>query len=287
MIVYELPPSRYDRVRPLFASERYDEPFRDEVFEGKLALPVFADDPVVPTSAIVCHPFEFYLAGPVSPALRVFCADAPEEPGAFQRFYGYATAGDAWKNALLEDTPLAVIDRRNYKWPLERPAPDWRSRLPAGATVAPMNRALAERVDRELNEHLAPQWEGYENFARYGAGRCVFVGDTLASVAYALAASDQHANFGVATVERFRRRGLASIACAALIEHYLAHGVQPTWCTDAFNSASCDLAHSLGFVEDMSFVQVSPEWGKRLTLSHGRWTRGDTTPDGVTAWIRG
>src|SRR5690606_39843533 len=62
-----------------------------------------------------------YLGGAVSPALRMFCKDAPEEPGAFQRFYGFATAGAAWKDALLADTPLTVIERRNFKWPMDKP----------------------------------------------------------------------------------------------------------------------------------------------------------------------
>jgi len=286
LTVYELPPSRYERVRPLFASDRYDEPFRDEVFEGKLTFPVFADDPDNPTAAMICHPFEFYLGGAVSPALRMFCKDAPEEPGAFQRFYGFATAGAAWKDALLADTPLTVIERRNFKWPMDKPAPDWQAKLPDGAQLVWMNRAMAERADRELDEHISGQWGGYDNYERYGAGFCLLMDGRLTSVAYALAASNRHLNIGVKTAAGFRRQGLASIVCAALIEHALQRGLQPAWCSDALNHPSCELALRLGFEEDMSFVEIGPGWGNHLVLSRGLWSRGETRADGVTVWQR-
>ncbi len=287
LIVYQLPFSLYLRVRPLFAALTYDEPFREAVFEGKYEARVIVDHPDAPTAAMIGHGFEFYLAGAVNTPLRRFLADAPAE--AYERYYGYATADDGWKQALIADRPeMLIIERLNFKWPLDRLAPPWRERLPADGTMRAIDADLAERIDRECGEHLIASLDGRANFERYGFGACLLIGAQIASVAYLCGVSDRYANLGIVTLERYRRRGYAMLAASACIEQALARGHQPTWCTDVLNpSGSAALAHKLGFVEDMPFAQVSRWYGDRLTLSSGVWQAQSPRADGVMPWVRG
>jgi RimJ/RimL family protein N-acetyltransferase len=48
-------------------------------------------------------------------------------------------------------------------------------------------------------------------------------------------------------VEEHRRKGFATIACAAFIKHHLRQGLLPMWQCDFDNFASQSLAEKLGF----------------------------------------
>lgn len=285
--IYLLPPSLAKRAEPLFAAQTYDQPFRDSVFAGTISAPLVVDDPVTPTSAMLCHPFYFFLGGSVAPSLRAFLKDAPEASGVFARYYAYATDNPAWRDVLIADHPeFMVLDRRDFKWPAGKPAPEWRSRLPDGASLVWIDGAMAERVDRELNEHLAANWGDYATFDAHGGGLALLLDGSIACAAYLSGASARQANISIITAEAQRGRGFATLTCAALIERLTAQGLQPTWCSDAINTASGRLAEKLGFVEDAPYLQVGPRWGERLPLTQGRWQAGTPTDEGAMPWTQ-
>ena len=63
----------------------------------------------------------------------------------------------------------------------------------------------------------------------------------------------------VDTIEEERRKGLATIVCAALILHCLDEGLYPSW--DAQNMNSVRLAEKLGYEFDHEYIayEVSGE----------------------------
>ncbi len=284
--IYLLPSTQVQRAAPLFAAQTYDQPFRESVFEGTLKVPVLVDHLTAPTAAVICQPFYFFLAGPVAPGLRAFLKDAPEESGVFAHYYAYATDSADWCDALMADRDFMKLDRCDFKWPDGQPAPQWRSRLPEGGTMARIDGALAERIDRELNEHISANWGDYATFDAHGSGQALLIDGQIASAAYTCGASRRQANVGIVTAEGQRGRGLATLTCAALIDHLTARGVQPTWCSDAINTASVALARKLGFVEDKPYWQVGPHWGQSLALTRGLWTEAAPTSEGVAVWTR-
>lgn len=286
LTVYLLPPALVRRVEPLFAAQTYDQPFRESVFDGTLTAPVVADHPTEPTAAVVGHPFYYFLAGPVTPALRAFLVDAPEESGVFTHYYAYAAESREWPDALAAERDFMILDRCDYKWPDGQPAPDWRPALPDGATLARIDGAMAARVDRELDEHISANWGDYETFDRHGDGLALLMDGRVACAAYTSGMSRTQANVSIVTAPELRGRGLATLTCAALIEQLIARGVQPTWCSDAINTGSRRLAQKLGFVEDKPYFQVGPHWGQTMALSRGRWTAGAPLGDGVVPWSR-
>ena len=287
LTVYLLPPSLVRRAQPVFASATYDQPFRDLVFDGKLALPVVVDHPTAPTAAVIGHPFYHFVAGQVALGLRAFLRDAPDESGVFANYYAYATDSAGWREALAADRPeFMTLDRLDFKWPTGEPAPGWRDRLPDGVTLARIDGPMAARVDAELNEHVAANWGSYDTFDRYGDGLALLLGGRVACAAYTSGMSSTQANISIVTAEDQRGRGLAMLTCAALIERLLARGIQPTWCSDTINTASARLARKLGFAEDKPYWQVGPRWGEPLARTRGLWSVGAPDADGVVAWRR-
>lgn len=289
-MIYELPRARFGRARELFAETWMDGAFIGGAFEGRLAGRVFVNDPERPTAAMLTQAFEYYVAGdPGATALRRFIADAPAEAEVFARMYGYVATSVPLAQALLDDHAgrLRVIARRGYRWEAGEDAETSLARwqdVPTGIAIRPLDRALAERVDREMNQSIAPFWGGYDRFLSGGFGFCALAGDALAAVAYAAGVGGGEANIDVFTAEPFRRQGLAARVCATFVAHCRTHGLVATWDCDADNAASARLASALGFREGLPFSQLStPGYGK-LAESHGRWTRERTMSDGVTPY---
>jgi RimJ/RimL family protein N-acetyltransferase len=202
----------------------------------------------------------------------------------FQHLYSYAPISEAWAQALIEDTPLMIIQRRNYQWQTGRPAPEIQP--PAGSSVKRIDRALAEQADRELPlPFLSMFWGTHEALLENGFAYCALQGDAVASVVYAIAMSSSGVVIGIDTVEKFQRRGYGAAASAAFIREALERGLQPIWDTDDENVRSWKLAEKLGFVQHEPFEELRPpEW--KLVMSRGVWSQGETRGDGVTEWVR-
>ncbi len=285
--VYELPFEQFRLTAPLFERAWFDEMYMDAVLRGRQPGRIFVDRLGTPTAGLMCRTYEYYIAGDAdAPSLRQFIKDAPAEPGVFQKLYGYAPVGDAWETALLDDYAGALIriHRHNFRW-ADAPVMDWRSALPAGAQVVPIDRALAEHIDHEWHETIGLLWEGYDNYERYGYGFCLTLGDELGSMASSDGVSDTAVNIGVRTAEKFWRQGLAKLVCSAFIEHSLQNGRLPTWDTDGMNERSQALARSLGFVEGRSFSQLSTPDYRPLQLSESMWA-AQPADNGVTDWAK-
>ena len=292
MQVYELPPSLFSRAAPLFAEAWMDRAFIQGVFEDKTPGRIFVDDPERPTAALLCRTFEYYVAGsPDAAALRRFMRDAPAE--VYGDFYGYVATNVPLARAIVADygERLRVIARRGYAWAGDVAALDrWRGPSEDGVTVRRLDRALAERMDRELGQLAGVFWGGYDRFLANGFGFCTMVGEEITGVAYAAAVAGTRrngcgeANIDVMTAEPFRRRGHAARACTAFIDHCRAHGLVATWDTDSDNQRSALLARALGFREDHPFAQLSTPGYRPLDLAEGRWQVAAPDGAGVVVW---
>lgn len=284
--VYELPFPLFRRVKPLFDTAWFDESCYEAVYAGWQPGRVFADNPDTPTAAMICHSYEFFVASAVDTPLRAFLKDAPAEADVFERFYGYAPVGDAWKNALLSDQPLGIVERMNFRWISGTPIPEWRS-LPTDARIVPIDRALAERIDtHSFLPFIRMFWSDYDRYEAHGFGYALMVGDEVASTIFAIATSHRDALISVDTEEKYRRRSFAALVGARFIEHCLAHDLLPVWDTDRDNVPSANLAHKLGFAEAQPFVEMAFPDRAKPAMTQGVWMRGDSRADGVIEWRR-
>lgn len=291
MQVYELSPARFELAAPLFVEAWYDRAYIDAVFEGSQVGRVFVDHAEQPTAALLCRTYDYFVAGDTGAnTLRRFMADAPGEAEVFDTLYSYVPLGDSWRQALLQDhgARLEVIERRSFTFPAAAfgSLDPWQQ-LPEGTVVRQVDRALVERIDAELHEHIELLWGDYDRFLDNSFGFCTLVGDELASVGIATGVSTRYSNISTSTAEPFRRRGLAAAGCAACIAESLRRGLVPTWDCDAPNLASAALATRLGFVEDGPFWELAAPGRAKLDTSHGLWVRS-TSPDQAgepTIWM--
>jgi RimJ/RimL family protein N-acetyltransferase len=272
------------RCTPLYAQAPFDAPAYDAVFEGVQPGRIFVDDADAPAAAIMCRTYDYFIAGTSDSPLRTFIKDAPEEANVFQYLYGYVPLNEAWTRALLEDTNLLVIPRRNFQWDMSKPAPDFP--LPDGARFERVDLALAERLDKALDVPLLQIfWGSRDTFLERGFAVCAMHGDALASLIFALALSNTGVIVGVDTFEPFRRQGYGAVVSAAFIREALARGMQPYWDCDSENPPSAAMAARLGFVECEPFKELrAPDW--KLPMTRAVWSKGDTRADGVTEWVK-
>lgn len=303
-MIYELPYRLFHLAAPLFAKTSIERSVIDATFEGRQPARLFVDDARHPTAALLCRTYEYYVAGdpvaaPGAPGVRRFIRDAPAEAGVFADLYGYAPLNDAWTRALLDDHRggLVAIERRGFALDAHADTvaspnagrPDGTAGGTGGPAPRRIDRPLAERIDREMQQYIKASWGSYEAFIDGGFGFCILVDDQLASVAFAIAASARHANVDVETAAPFRRRGLALLCYRAFIDHCREHGLTPLWEADDTNRASRTLAHRLGFRQIAAYSQLTPPHGTKIPLSHGLWAAEATltgmTP-GVTMWRR-
>jgi RimJ/RimL family protein N-acetyltransferase len=116
----------------------------------------------------------------------------------------------------------------------------------AAATVAPTSAAMFA----ELEGSVVPRrfWRDAGEFAASGGGFSVIVDGAPAATAFCSFRHGAQLEIGIETAPRHRGKGLARIAACALIDHCLAHGLEPVWACRLENTASVRLAGALGFV---------------------------------------
>ena len=257
--IYELPRDLFGRAAHLYHDAGFDQPCYNSVFEGVQDARLFVDKADAPSAALMCRSYEYYLAGAVDPTLRQFVKDAPAEAGVFASFYGYVPLNDQWKAALLSDLPLEIIGRCNFQWQPSTPLIDWRRQLPADARIVPVDRALAERLDRECYPvpFILYDWGSYKSYAAHGFGFALLVDGEIASSITAITVSQRHALINVATEPPYRLKGLGTLVSARFVDHCLERGLLPVWDTDDTNAGSIALARRVGFTEAERFVELA------------------------------
>lgn len=85
-----------------------------------------------------------------------------------------------------------------------------------------------------------------------------FVDGRPVSFCYAALTTERLWDVAVATLEPYRRRGLAGAAFEEVHRHLIERGKHPVWGAMASNRASLALARRLGFVEDARLVAFRP-----------------------------
>ena len=109
------------------------------------------------------------------------------------------------------------------------------------------------RTDKEIFNNMKGSvvpmyfWKDAEQFCNHGTGFSLFYNGNLASTAYSAYVHDNYLEIGIETVEEYRGKGLAQVACSALIDYCLQNNLEPVWSCRLENTASCKLAQKLGF----------------------------------------
>ncbi|MFS0780441.1 GNAT family N-acetyltransferase [Bacillus sp. 1P06AnD] len=123
------------------------------------------------------------------------------------------------------------------------------AKLPDGYEIRRIDEEIIK--DPALHE-LSPDFTGHfdsaSDFLSRGIGFVILKGGTITCGASSYSIYDQGIEVEIATYPDYRRKGLASVAAAALMLGCLENGLYPSW--DAANANSARLAEKLGYIMD-------------------------------------
>ena len=147
---------------------------------------------------------------------------------------------DAGAECLEFDRPAGSSDLSPYL-----------GKLPPGFSLHRMDQALFERSPKQ-DENLV-RYGSMENFLQRGIAVCILHGETTACEAYADMDIGGVREIGISTQKPYRKQGLATIACAHLIQLCEAAGSGAYWDCVRLNAASRALARKLGFTHERAY----------------------------------
>jgi hypothetical protein len=129
-----------------------------------------------------------------------------------------------------------------------------KSKIPDGYNLKRIDLKIARGMGKRGEELILPFFGSLEAFIECGVGFSVMHGKIPISAAFSgLPIEDDQFDVQVYTVNesRYRRKGYATIASAALIEHSLENGLVPHW--DAQNEPSIKIALKLGYTDPVQY----------------------------------
>ncbi|MBK8955122.1 MAG: GNAT family N-acetyltransferase [Saprospiraceae bacterium] len=90
-------------------------------------------------------------------------------------------------------------------------------------------------------------WNNETDFLTNGIGYSVLFKDKLAAIAFSAFIQDNFLEIGIETMEEFKGKGFAFLACSTLINYSLENSLIPVWACRLENYGSYKLAEKLGF----------------------------------------
>lgn len=258
-MLYELEQSDFSKVRALFEPLAYNLAL-GSILAGKTPARVYVDDPAAPVAVFTGFKHRLFLAG--SPQQADFNQAVyqllqgtiiPQAQAAGQQAFILHTSAPEWEAQL--EVILAGMSplhgRREY-YACTRLNEDWRRLLPPGFTLLPVTARLVAQAHLEnldaLREELCSERASVEDFLEKSFGFCLVTGDELAGWCLSEYNQAGRCEVGVATVEKYQRRGLGTIVTLALVEHALSRGYRHIgWHCWAKNKPSSALALRAGF----------------------------------------
>lgn len=268
------PPSRFAELLPLLRAPGFNVYFARAVLEGRNQGTVYVDETERPRAAYILHPCGMSLicGFPCAESFKDALVDHMLDTGRVRGSAELAQAlPDAWHGTLSErlgprllgfaDPRRTGLDPAAVQRLGEGRVVEWRrlnyefDRASFEAMAgAPLQEGL--RLERAGGDVFGP-WQGtvlprffWDNpgaFMRDGVAFAVYEGARPLCVAFSAWVFDDALEIGIETRPEARGRGLAKAACAMLIRHALARGLQPVWSSHIANQASLALASSLGF----------------------------------------
>jgi RimJ/RimL family protein N-acetyltransferase len=222
---------------------------------------VFVDDTAQPSAGLAWTQQRFYLAGSArnpefSTALRQLFADViyPQSVAAGQALLVLTYDGEHWvpaiEGTILSDKRRLRVERQYYALdidPLHRP-----SGPPPGFVFRSVDEALLQETHLEhldaLVEEMGSERPSTEAFLRESFGLCAIQADKIVGWCLSEYNFGQRCEVGIATLEPYQRRGLATAMASAFIAQAWAKGVRHIgWHCYAGNVASAATALKAGF----------------------------------------
>jgi RimJ/RimL family protein N-acetyltransferase len=245
-MLIDLPSDARETLRPLFAGFTGLHGCLDAALEGTMGR-ARADDARRPAVALIELDFSFLAGDAEGPAaeeavraldLPAFVAvSSPICEDVLRRVWGEAVG--THMRAVFQAGPWDRDRLRGF-------AHD----LPEDYTLRRISLQDAPRFEA-LADSLVYNFQSLDDYVARGVGFGVEHDGRFVAGCSSFAISSRCLEFEIQTHPDFRRRGLATAAAAAMIEHCLDAGLEPCW--DAHNEISAALATKLGFVRPRTY----------------------------------
>ena len=258
----KLDEANYANARPLFQSLGFHLNSH-AVLDGTSWGSCWVDDANGPKSAFLSSPESTYLAGdPDNVAFNASLNEALMNRtllGQDATVFSIVASSQDWFGALKRisqpRTPIAV-DRRHYV--CTKTKLDWRSHVPEGFSVVPIDHALLNRDDVDVPKHVHSwmkfNWESVPLFLEKAFGRVTLHDKKVVSWSLADCVTADSCEIGIHTADDYRRQGLATLTVAATVEHALSHGFRMVgWHCDEDNLGSSGTAEKVGFTRERDY----------------------------------
>jgi len=152
----------------------------------------------------------------------------------------------AYSTNFTEENQFALCERVNYRFNMYSQPLSSLQPLPTNMELVPLT---AEHFSLEGSVVPKNFWKDVETWGKNGVGFCLLVDAKPVSWSFSSGAIDNQIELGIETVKEYRGRGLAKLLCDRLVRYCVEKEIEPVWCCRRSNTASCQLAVSLGFVE--------------------------------------
>ena len=167
----------------------------------------------------------------------------------FLLYYAPDEWGDRIDDLLRDKYPIQA-QRQYYVW--KGVLPEWRALLPAEFTLHRADAALLEQAHLKnrdaLIEEMCSERASVDEFLAKSFGVCLLHEDAIAGWCLSEYNSATGCEVGIATMEPYRRRGLATLMTWALVEIAQARGMTHIgWHCFANNTPSVATARRAGF----------------------------------------
>ena len=248
-MIIEYPRENARRIAHIF----HEHQFLSSVIESAIATPMgqfWVDDIQDPSVALVAVGFQFLAGDYKSEAVEELLEHIPSG-------HDIVVPIEEWVKKLEQkwDDRLEIFQRFSF-------SPDnlnlnhirnLKSQLPTIYSIKQINHSIASELPKELVSTLLTFFGTPERFMETGVGFCVFHNEQPVSLAMSGHPFEKEFEIQVDTLNdsNYRRKGLATSVCAALIEYALENGLTPHW--DAENESSKNLALKLGYTNPVEY----------------------------------
>jgi len=268
-MLQELRSNEFERVRFLFHGFDYSLSIYAAI-EGNNPGRIFVDDAHDPRTALALTVEGYLLAGEEdnleTNALlgrlfkeNIFTGEVFVN-GAWSM--SLAVHPETWEAKLPELIPTHEVEKiERYHYVCDAVKFDWRNHVPEGYRVRRVDRALLNDgqvvfpdVMREWMD-IGEVWWTVDNFLSKGVSFVVLrEGEVVAWCTPDCVAGDR-IDVGVLTHPAHRRKGIASVAVAATVQHCLGHGFSAVgWHCNAGNAGSWKTAEKVGFERNREYA---------------------------------
>lgn len=249
----ELSNQEFKRIIHLLNNEHVHCTFAYSVIEERQPGRIFVDDPINPSSCLICCKSGKYLVcgNTDNDTFNEFLDDYLYNRKNHGRYFDLYSSSKAWTkklNKILFDN-AAKLSRQLFN--LDYSNLDSLSKcellLPDHFELRRMDEDLFIKYANEIDDSYFNLWGTAENFIRNGFGFCILKDNEFVSVCNTYYVKDSSAEIDIITLNGFRNQGFAVMTCTAFIKHCIEHNINPIWDCDNGNKESKNLAKKLGF----------------------------------------